>query len=81
MAHWHHLNSATATGLRFVNWEHHDHGEEARADPPVGPTIAAYRCMERWLRNEGEERDNILVLTSQVAWSWPGQQTAKWQAL
>ena len=40
---------AMATGLRFVNWEHHDHRDEARAEPPPEATVAAYRCIERWL--------------------------------
>ena len=55
---------AMPTGLRFVNWEHHDRRDEARAEPPPEATTAAYRCIEQWLSEEDEPRDNILVLTT-----------------
>ena len=55
---------AKATGLRFVNWAHHDQREKARAAPPPEAAAAAYRQIEQWLPVEDEERDNILVLTT-----------------
>ena len=55
---------AMATGLRFVNWVHHDHRDETRAEPPPEATVAAYRQIEYWLPAEDEQRDNILVLTT-----------------
>ena len=35
-------NDLAATGLRFVNWQHQDDHDAARADPPPSPTISTY---------------------------------------
>ena len=58
------LKNGQSTGLRFVQWMHHDSREAARADPPPEATGAVYRQIEHWLPVEDEERDNILVLTT-----------------
>ena len=58
---------AMATGLRFVQWVHHDTREEARVEPPPEATAAVYRQIESWLPAEEEERGNILVLTTRKA--------------
>ena len=42
-------NSQAATGLRFVNWQHHANDDASRMDPPPGPTIQTYSCIEQWL--------------------------------
>ena len=52
---------ARATGLRFVQWMHHDNRKAARADPPPEATGAIYRQIEHWLPVDDEERDNIQV--------------------
>ena len=52
------------TGLRFVQWIHHDPREAARADPPPESTRAVYTQIESWLPTQAEEADNILVLTT-----------------
>ena len=57
-------HEARTTGLRFVQWVHHDTREAARDDPPPEATAAVYRQIEKWLPVEEEERDNILVLTT-----------------
>ena len=58
---------AMATGLRFVNWVHHDHGDDARAEPPPQAIVAAYGRIEHWLPAEHDQRDNILVVTRRTS--------------
>ena len=58
------LNEQKPTGLRFVQWIHHDPREATRADPPPESTRAVYLQIESWLPVQADEPDNILVLTT-----------------
>ena len=49
-------HEARTTGLRFVQWMHHDTQEAARADPPPEATAAVHRQIENWVPVEDEER-------------------------
>ena len=57
-------NEQKPTGLRFVQWIHHDPREATRANPPPESTRAVYLQIESWLPVQAEEPDNILVLTT-----------------
>ena len=57
-------NEQKPTGLRFVQWTHHDPREATRADPPPESTRAVYLPIESWPPVQAEEPDNILVLTT-----------------
>ena len=53
------IRKARTTGLRFVQWMHHDTREAARAHPPPEAMAVVYRQIENWLPVEDEKQENL----------------------